>query len=268
MLVSKKLDFIIKQNENNKLSHAFLIETNNIESCLCDIKEIIKIINCPHEYNEDCNNDCNICTLIDNDNLPSLITIKPDGMSIKRNQMDELFDRFNTKPIYSKYNSYIIINAELMNQTSSNMLLKFLEEPNDFLIGFYITTDLNQILPTIKSRCEIITVNYESKSLLNEDIVTLANEYLDSIINSDDYMVNKDLILSKELERKDIQELFLCLFDIYKTKLEKCLQNNQDNSKVLCVIKLIEKELKLLQYNVNLELILDDFLIEMRRTHE
>ena len=62
--------------------------------------------------------------------------------------------------------------------------------------------------------------------------------------------------------------MFLYLFNKYKEKLEINLQNAEDNSKVLVILKLIEKELKLLQYNVNLELILDDFVIEMRRTHE
>ena len=33
MVVADKLNFIIKQNEKNKLSHAFLIEANDIESC-------------------------------------------------------------------------------------------------------------------------------------------------------------------------------------------------------------------------------------------
>ena len=267
MLVSKKLNFIIEQNEQNKLSHAFLIETNNINKCLDDIKEIIKIINCPYEYKEDCSKECNICKLIDNDSLPSLITIYPDGMSIKRDQINELMNKFSTKPIYSKYNTYIIVNADVMNQVSSNILLKFLEEPSDYLVGFYITNNIKQILPTIKSRCEIININYEEEDNHDEKIIDIAEKYIFDINNGNDYLINKK-ILSLELERKDIQVLFLYLFDKYKKELENCLQNKKDDSKVLKIIELIEKELHYLQYNVNLELILDDFVIEMRRSHE
>lgn len=267
MLISKKLNVVIEQNEQNKLSHAFLLETNNIFKCISDVKEIIKIINCPFDFNEECHKDCNICKLVDNDTLPSLITINPDGMSIKRDQIDELMIKFSTKPIYSKYNSYIIVNAELMNQVSSNILLKFLEEPSDYLVGFYITNNIKQILPTIKSRCEVISVNYDDEEEVSKNIVDLAEEYIYEINNGNGYLINKNM-LSKDLKRKDIQDIFLYLFDKYKTELKKCLQNNKDDSKVLKIIDLIEKELQYLQYNVNLELILDDFLVEMRRTHE
>ena len=45
MVVAEKLSIIINQYEKNKLSHAFLLETNNITKCLDDVKSIIKIIN-------------------------------------------------------------------------------------------------------------------------------------------------------------------------------------------------------------------------------
>ena len=104
MVAVDKLDFIIKQNEKNKLSHAFLIETNNLSMCLDDVKEIIKIIN--KGSNE------NIDKLIESNSLPSLCIIEPEGMSIKKNQMEELENKFSTKPIYSKYNNYVIYNAD------------------------------------------------------------------------------------------------------------------------------------------------------------
>lgn len=268
MLVSKKLSFILEQNEQKKLSHAFLIETNNIEECYKDIKYLVKNINCPHSYSNNCNEECNICRLIDSDNLPSLITIRPDGMSIKREQINDLITSFETKPIFSSYNCYIILNAESLNATASNILLKFLEEPSENVIGFFVTNNLKLIIPTIKSRCEVVTANYDSDTTINEDLIKIADKYLDEILNGNDYLVNKKIILSNELERKDIQDMFLYLFENYKNIFENQLQNKEDNSKVVEILNLIEKELKYLQYNVNLELILDDFVIEMRRTHE
>ena len=268
MLVSKKLSFILEQNEQKKLSHAFLIETNNVEECYKDIKFLIKNINCPHTYSEKCDKECNLCRLIDNNNLPSFITVEPDGMSIKRDQINDLITLFGTKPIFSNYNCYVILNAETLNATSSNILLKFLEEPSENVVSFFVTTNLKQILPTIKSRCEVVTANYDNDTTINEDLIKIADKYLSEVLHGNDYLVNKKYILSNELERKDIQDIFLYYFDKYKKILENQLQNNEDNSKVLEIINLIEKELKYLQYNVNLELILDDFVIEMRRTHE
>ena len=56
MVVNNKLSFINNQIEKNKLSHAFLLETNNIDLCLQDVKEIIKKINCEQQYCEECDN--------------------------------------------------------------------------------------------------------------------------------------------------------------------------------------------------------------------
>ena len=139
MEVSKKLEFILKQNEKNKLSHAFLIETNDITRCLEEVKFIIKNINCQNKFSLDCKEKCNLCNLIDKNNLPSLIIIEPDGMSIKKEQILYLEEKFAKKPVYSLYNMYIILNAEKMNLASSNTILKFLEEPEPNIIGFFIT---------------------------------------------------------------------------------------------------------------------------------
>ena len=78
-----------------------------------------------------------------------------------KGQIEEMMTKFSTKPIYSKYNNYVIINAEKMNESSGNSLLKFLEEPEDNIIGFLIVNNKENVLPTIKSRCEIIHVDYD-----------------------------------------------------------------------------------------------------------
>ena len=266
MQVAKKLEFILKQNEQDKLSHAFLVETNNIDACLIDIKKIIKEINCEQKYNDDCNK-CNICNLIDKEILPSIIKIVPDGASIKREQIENLEKTFTMKPIYSKYNIYIIVNAELLNLTSSNLLLKFLEEPNENIIGFLITNDMKQILPTIKSRCEITTCNYEISTGFNEEIVDIANKYLEDISDRDKVLINKDF-LSNELDRLKIQEVFNYIYNLYKKEIESNIKKGNNIKKLMKIIDLVEKILKYLQFNVNIELLLDDFVIEMRRINE
>ena len=80
----KMIQSLIDKYEIGRLSHAFLVETNNIELCLEDIKQFVKIINCREKYSKDCTK-CNLCKLIDLNNLPSLTVIEPDGMSIKKN---------------------------------------------------------------------------------------------------------------------------------------------------------------------------------------
>ena len=254
MVVAEKLAFILKQNEKNKLSHAFLVETNNIDKCLDDIKTIIKIINK--------NDENDVEKLIDLGNLPSLVFIESDGSSIKKAQIEEMMNKFSTKPIYSKYNNYVIINAEKMNDSSSNSLLKFLEEPEDNIIGFLLVNNKENVLPTIKSRCEIIHVDYDIESNFDDELIDITNKYDEKIFNSDDIFINKDIILSKYSEREDIEKILLILFYKYYNILLSNLNEKQRYAKIL---EIIQKKLNLIKFNVNLELLLDSLVIEMRK---
>ena len=249
MVAVEKFQFIIKQNEKNRLSHAFLIETNSIEECLKDVKEVIKMIN------KDEKND-NLDKLIDLDNLPSLVIIKPDGFYIKKNQLEELEQKFSTMPIYSKYNNYVILNADKMNDSASNTILKFLEEPENNIIGFLIVNNKENVLATIRSRCEIVHVDYNKKTEYDEELIKIANKYINDIEKSESNLINKK-ILENNLERCQIEELLKIMFDNYYNRYMNSFEDKKINKKYQKIIEIIQKELNLIQYNVNLELILD-----------
>ena len=263
MTVADKLNFIIKQNEKNKLSHAFLIETNNIEKCYEDILLLCKIINCNVKYTNNCDK-CNLCKLIDLGNLPSLVVIEPDGLSIKKNQMLDLEKKFALKPIYSKYNVYIIKYADKLNDSSSNTILKFLEEPENNIIGFFIVNNKENVLSTIKSRCEITHVDYEENKIDDFELKDIALEYMNNVTNSNDVLVNKKL-LNEYNDRINIEKIFNYIFNYYFLKYKNNINDNEKCIYHLNVLQILKKILNLIQYNVNLELLLDSFVIEMRR---
>ena len=265
MDVSKKLEFILKQNEKNRLSHAFLIETNNIDRCLDEVKKIIKIINCQHNYKLDCKENCNLCNLIDKNNLPSLVIIEPDGMSIKKEQVLFLEEKFSKKPVYSRYNSYIILNAEKMNLASSNTILKFLEEPEPNIVGFFITTSLDNIIPTIKSRCEITRVYYDDANNLDSEWVNDVISFYNLVLNDDDILSIKKSFLDKYTDRTEIYKVFQYLYTFIFDKYINSFKNGVDNGIIKGQLDLIIKSLRYINSNVNIELLLDSFIIEMRR---
>ncbi len=51
---------------------------------------------------------------------------------------------------------FIVSEAERLNRYSQNCLLKVLEEPPDYCTIILLCTRLEKLLPTIKSRCQII----------------------------------------------------------------------------------------------------------------
>ena len=52
---SVELNKLYNRYCEDKLAHAFLLETNNIELCFDDVLLFIKMINCPKTFDENCN---------------------------------------------------------------------------------------------------------------------------------------------------------------------------------------------------------------------
>ena len=89
------------------------------------------------------------------ENTPDCIRIKPDGNSIKIAQIRELQSDIIVKP-HKKYKIYIIDKSEKMTIEAQNALLKTLEEPPEYAIIILVANNKETLLPTIRSRCEII----------------------------------------------------------------------------------------------------------------
>lgn len=274
-MVSSSLELIIKRFRENKLSHAFLLDTNNLDMCLKDVKELIKIINCPKEYNLKCHSDCNLCNLIDSNNLPSLIVIEPDGLNIKKEQILSMMDKFDTNPVYSKYNCYIIMNADKLNNYSANTILKFLEEPEDGIIGFFIVNNIENILPTIKSRCQVFSCIYDENINVLDDYLDEVKIYLNSIYKSkDDLLYNKTYMVGKYSERND----WIIFFKTMLLYIKECFEEKRSDKvefvsslerlSLVQIILVLEDILKYINSNVNIDLILDRFVLEMRKFYE
>ena len=282
----EKLNNLVNYYHENKLSHAYLIETNDLDKCLDDLKIVVKKLFCSNVYEEQCIK-CNICNLIDQNYLPSLKIIEPNGSSIKKEQILELKRMFSSIPIYTKNNIYIIKNAEKMTDSSANTMLKFLEEPEDNLLGFFITNNTNNVINTIKSRCEIIKVYYDEDDLNFKNLFSDKYRKHFEVISNYIYkieiekknliMYNKNELLSNFSEREDYKLLFKIMLLIYEEALNYVLGLKSDISSyeqfaylinyssnlLIKRIKLITEFLDDINYNVNIELLLDKFVIEL-----
>lgn len=148
----KKEPIIYRQISNsikNGLSHAYLFELNDnvyaYEMIMSFVKKVLS------------NGDENISKRIDDGNYSELKHIFPDGQLIKKEQLEELQKSFSTMSLENDKRFYIIHDAEMLNVAAANSLLKFLEEPSDGIIAILLTNNINLMLKTIVSRCQILT---------------------------------------------------------------------------------------------------------------
>ncbi|HHW68878.1 MAG TPA: hypothetical protein GX747_00870, partial [Tenericutes bacterium] len=206
-------EYINKQNiackifenaiNNNALSHAYLIESNNYNQTFNYILSVVKYIICGHKKSEE---KCNICEKIENGSFEELKIIEPEGLWIKKEQIEELQNEFLKKPIYSNKKIYIINEVEKLNTFSSASLLKFLEEPEENIIAILITNNIYSVLDTITSRCQLIKLNrYNEIDYSKHDNKTIVKL---------SYLIDKD-IKNIDLFIKDNESLFKDFINFY-----------------------------------------------------
>lgn len=147
-----------KAINEEKLSHAYLIDCNNYSHSFELVLEFVKeIIVNKLKLND--NERKIICDRIDSGNYTEFKVIKPEGPWIKKEQLLELQNSFSMKAIEGNIRIYIIKDSDRMNVQTANSILKFLEEPADNIIAILMTNNLSKLLDTIISRCQLVRFN-------------------------------------------------------------------------------------------------------------
>lgn len=295
---NKIYKILTKQLQENKCSHAYLFNKNNYKDADSFIFSFVKALYCKNYFNN--NHDCltcNICQNIEKNLCSEIKIINPEGIWIKKEQLIELKREFSKTAIESNKKIYIINNAECLNASSANTMLKFLEEPEKNIYAILITNNIYKILDTIKSRCQILTFrNYiESESNIEqikniissnktlEELELMINNTIDFIESLEQIKLNtilytKELIYDKYDDNNNLKELLGIMELFYKDlidykikgqttlfdldQIRKISDKNtlkQLNKKLNVIITQIEK----IQYNVNTKLLIDKLIIDI-----
>ncbi len=131
--------YMINSIKNNKINHAYMFEGIEGVGKETFADELAKILLQTNNL----------------ENATDYIKIKPSGSSIKISQVRNIQLDIVIKP-HKKYKIYVIDQAEKMTTEAQNALLKTLEEPPQYAIIIIVTNNKEGILPTIKSRCELV----------------------------------------------------------------------------------------------------------------
>lgn len=97
---------------------------------------------------------CASCRKVISGSHPDIISIKPEGVFIKINQVRDISRQLKFAPLEGGWRIVIINDAQAMNLEASNAILKILEEPPKRTIFILTATQTTDLLPTIVSRCQ------------------------------------------------------------------------------------------------------------------
>ncbi|MGM9849877.1 MAG: DNA polymerase III subunit delta' C-terminal domain-containing protein [Bacilli bacterium] len=286
----------------NKLSHAYLINTNGYHKGFDFAKAFAKYLLCPN--NETGSHECSVCHLIDNNSYSEFKVIEADGLWIKKEQTDELQEMFSMKSLSGR-KVYIINGVENLNISASNSILKFLEEPEEGIVAILITDNIYKVLGTIVSRCQVINLNnvqvksddmllnvgnqlYNDSDKINEfvndsesinkighvidfieylysnklDTLVYINKYWNDFFKGkDDYLFAFNIMImfySDVINYKMGKDIILSEF---KSNIEKF--SELDYNIINKILNLIMEVREDLYSNVNLNLLMDKFIIKM-----
>lgn len=119
-----------------------------------------------------CDN-CPSCKKIDSLNHPDVRLTAPakEGAAVKIYDIRALIKDVSLKPYGARKKVYIIDEADKLTEEAANALLKTLEEPSPDSILILITENLRNLLPTIRSRCQVITFFPLDPAVIKEILV-------------------------------------------------------------------------------------------------
>src|SRR3954463_12406268 len=114
---------------------------------------LAKAVNCQHGPTPTPDGTCHACVAIANGT--SLDVIEMDAASQRGiDDIRDIRDRVVLQPVEGQYKVYILDEAHQLTDAAWNALLKLIEEPPPHLLFVFCTTELQKVLPTVRSRCQ------------------------------------------------------------------------------------------------------------------
>lgn len=202
-------EIIQKSILEHRLSHLYLITGSKGEYRDQKILEVVQTLS------EDTSSDK--AALIEKQKVT---WIETETHVIKKQQIQDLFKEFSKTSLQNLRKIYVIEDAEKLNTTSANTLLKFLEEPDSKTsVGILVTDNQYALLDTIISRAHILKIAeptikekktlFKSKTLspFEIEVFTLLFQNLEEATNANASSHIKELLV-----------LFDYMLDQYQTK--------------------------------------------------
>ena len=139
--------------KSGQIAHAYLFSGPRGCGKTSTARILAKALNCQNGPTDTPCGTCSNCQEIIKGS--SLDVIEIDGASNNSvENVRQIKDEIQFPPSGSKYKIYIIDEVHMLSNSAFNALLKTIEEPPEYVVFIFATTELQKVPATIKSRCQ------------------------------------------------------------------------------------------------------------------
>ncbi|TQN37844.1 DNA polymerase-3 subunit gamma/tau [Blastococcus colisei] len=139
--------------DGGRINHAYLFSGPRGCGKTSSARILARSLNCEQGPTSTPCGVCESCIALAPDGPGSLDVMEIDAASHGGvDDARDLRERAFFAPVSSRYKVYIVDEAHMVTTQGFNALLKVVEEPPDFLVFVFATTEPEKVLPTIRSR--------------------------------------------------------------------------------------------------------------------
>ncbi|MDF7673135.1 DNA polymerase III subunit [Lactobacillus sp. ESL0701] len=152
---AKEAAFLERAYQQKQLAHSYLFVDRDEDEAVNTAYWLACLFNCTGEKRPD--GTCQNCRQIISGNYPDVLLVTTAGkQSLGIDQIRPLKEELGKSPVQSSCRFFIINEAQKLTLPAANALLNLLEEPIAPVVTILITNNVDQILPTVRSRTQII----------------------------------------------------------------------------------------------------------------
>ena len=159
--------------QSEKIAHAYLFSGPRGCGKTSTARIFAKALNCQNGPTPTPCGECAACREITKGS--SLDVIEIDGASnTSVNDVRQIKDEVQFPPNSSRYKVYIIDEVHMLSTSAFNALLKTIEEPPEYVVFIFATTELQKVPATIKSRCQQFNFRLVAIEKIKEQLAAAA----------------------------------------------------------------------------------------------